>query len=243
MTNGLKRNVARLFGNDGKLFLMAMDHAQSGLMDGLGDIRGLLCDRAETAVDGFLINVGLAPKMAEGALLHKKLALRTSFGGSRLSSSFTNVHRNHVSPETALALGADAVVMMMVMGGADYASIQDAAADIDAFHQYGIPVIVEILADDFTKTQTYEIQANGARVAAELGADVVKAFYTENFAEVVASCPAPIILAGGPKGQSITDVARDAVRCGVKGFAFGRNLFQGEGARESIRVFSEILHG
>ena len=132
--------------------------------------------------------------------------------------------------------------MMMVLGGADYRSIQDAAEAIDGFHRLQIPVVVEILADDFTKTQTFDIQANGAREAAELGADVVKAFYTENFEAVVKSCPVPIVLAGGPKGADILDTAADAVRCGVKGFCFGRNLFQSEDAAERIEKLYQILH-
>ena len=123
---------------------------------------------------------GLAPAMGqEEKLLGRKLALRTSFGGTMMSAEFTNVHANHVSPETALALGADAVVMMLVMGGADYRSAQAMARDIDAYHRLQIPVIVEVLADDYGSTQTFDVQANGARVAAELGADVVKGFYTE----------------------------------------------------------------
>ena len=140
-------------------------------------------------------------------------------------------------------MGADAVVMMMVIGGADYAAVQDAARDIDAFHRLQIPVIVEILAADYEKTQTFEIQANGARIAAELGADVVKAFYTEKFDQVVANCPVPIILAGGPKGQDILDTARAALACGVKGFCFGRNLFQSEDRLARITALDTILRG
>lgn len=240
--NGLERNTAKLFSHDGKLFAMAMDLPQCGLVDGLEDPLAVIEARKDSKLDAFLTNVGIA-RLAEQQLLHKKLILRTSSGGTNLASAFTNVQKNHVSPETALAMGADAVVMMMVIGGADYASIQDAARDIDAYHRLSIPVVVEILADDFMQTQTFDIQANGARIAAELGADVVKAFYTENFEKVVRNCPVPIILAGGPKGANIADVARDAVRCGVKGFCFGRNLFQSEDAAERIETLDAILRG
>jgi len=152
-----------------------------------------------------------------------------------LSTEYTNVHANHVSPETALRLGADAVLMMFVMGGADYMSIQDAAADIDAYHSYGIPVIAEILCNDFSKTNTFEVQMNGARVAAELGADVVKAFYTENFSKVIECCPVPVILAGGPKESDIIDIAKSALKEGARGFAFGRNIFQSSNPAEIIK--------
>ncbi|MCQ2419780.1 MAG: hypothetical protein MJ118_01445 [Clostridia bacterium] len=240
--NGLKRNTEKLFSNGGKLFAMAMDLPMCGLVDGLKDPVSVIRARKDSKLDAFLVNVGVA-KTAEDELLHKKLLLRTSSGGTNLASEFTSIQKNHVSPEMALAMGADAVVMMMTIGGADYAAIQDAAAAIDGYHRLSIPVIVEILADDYGQTQTFDIQANGARVAAELGADVVKAFYTENFEEVVASCPVPIILAGGPKGSDIAEIAADAVRCGVKGFCFGRNLYQSEEAAQRIEILDKILRG
>ena len=239
--NGLLRSTARLFSHDGKLFIMAMDHAQTGLVDGLEDVKALMRSTADTALDGYLVNVEPARAMIEGALLQKKLLLRTSFGGTRLSGSFALSHRNHVSPETARSLGADAAVMMLTFGEHDAEGLQQAAADIDAFHRLGIPVVAEILAIDFTKTQSFETQANGARVAAELGADVVKAFYTEKFDAVVANCPVPVILAGGPKEKDIFDVAKAAVNDGVKGFAFGRNLFMAEDIEARISRLDEIL--
>lgn len=241
--NGLQRNTARLFQNGGKLFVLAMDHAQTGMMEGLTDVKATMRLRADTELDGFLVNVEPARAMIEPALIHKKLILRSSFGGTRLSSTFSSTHRNHVSPETALSLGADAVVMMITFGENDAEGIQQAAADIDAYHQYGIPVIAEILATDFSKTQTFDVQATGARVAAELGADVIKAFYTERFDEVVKNCPVPVILAGGPKERDICDVAKAAVIDGVSGFAFGRNLFLAENAPELIHRLNSILRG
>ncbi|MEI6386560.1 MAG: hypothetical protein WCQ50_07990 [Spirochaetota bacterium] len=224
--NGLKRNTAKLFGERNRLFIAAMDHAQGGMVQGLEDPHAFMERLAPSPIDGFILNVGLADRMAEVAFLRKKLILRTSFGGTQLADDFTNVHRNHVSPETALRLGADAVLMMFAVGGADHQSIQDAAAAIDAYHQLGIPVIAEIIASDFSKTINYDIQYNGARIAAELGADVVKAFYVDGFERVVSSCPAPLILAGGPKGLDILEVAARALSAGARGFAFGRNLFQ-----------------
>lgn len=239
----LKRQTAKLFSNKGRLLVLAMDHAQGGLMEGLENPLELARTFADSQLDGFLMNVGPALVMEEAPLLNKRLLLRAGFGGSMLAGEFSNVHRNHVSPQTALRLGADAVVMMMTIGGADYQSLQDAAAAVDAFHQLGIPVVAEILASDYRKTMTFDIQANGARIAAELGADVVKAFYTENFSKVVSSCPVPIILAGGPKDADITAVARQAVAEGVRGFAFGRNLFQSPEASRLIDQLDQILRG
>jgi len=239
--DGLKRNTARLFSNGGKLFILAMDHAQGGMVPGLEKPLELMKRVVSSPVDGFILNVGLAGHMAEEAFLTKKLILRSSFGGTGLASEFTNVHANHVSPETALHLGADAVLMMFAVGGPDFRSIQEAAADIDAFHSLEIPVIAEIIASDFDKTTNYDIQYNGARVAAELGADVVKAFWVEGFDRLVADCPAPVILAGGPKERDIADVARAALKAGAKGLAFGRNIFQSADPAATISSLAKLF--
>lgn len=239
---GLKRRTAALFSNKGKLLVLAMDHAQGGIIPGLEKPYDLAMRHADSPLDGYLMNVGIAPIMAREPLLHKKLLLRAGFGGSTMATEFSNVHVNHISPQTALQMGADAVVIMLTIGGADYKSLQDAAQAIDAYHQLQIPVIAEILASDYSKTASLEIQMNGARIAAELGADVIKAFYTESFDKVVAGCPVPVLLAGGPKDQDICTVAQKAVSDGVKGFAFGRNLFQNSHADELIRQLDEILN-
>ncbi|MCE5256414.1 MAG: hypothetical protein LLF89_06155 [Spirochaetaceae bacterium] len=224
--NGTKRNTAQLFDSKGHLFVLALDHAQGGVVPGLEKTGQLLDRLAGSALDGFILNIGLADAMATPRLLRKKLVLRSSFGGSQLATDYSTVHTNHVSPETALAVGADAVLMMAVVGGTDYRSLQDMAAAIDAYHRLSIPVIAEIIAADFTQTTSPDVQLHGARIAAELGADVIKAFWTDNFDKVIESCPAPVILAGGPKDKDIVLTAGQALKAGAKGFAFGRNIFQ-----------------
>jgi len=241
MRGGIARNTEGLFDDRGHLFLLALDHAQSGVMPGLEKSGDLMASLAGSALDGFILNVGMAPRMSEASLLRKKLVLRSSFGGSQLASEYAVAHANHVSPETALALGADAVLMMAVIGGTDYLGLQEVAADIDAYHQLSIPVIVEILAADFTRTSTFDIQYHGARIAAELGADVVKAFFVEGFDKVVSACPAPVILAGGPKDREISSVARQALAEGAKGFAFGRNIFQSEHPEAVVEKLGGLL--
>ena len=224
--NGLRRNIARLFGERDRLFVLAMDHAQGGLVPGLDNAAALMDALAASPIDGFILNVGFAGRMAEAPFLRKKLILRSSFGGTQIADQFGDVHANHVSPATARRLGADAVLMMFSVGGPDFRALQAAAADIDAFHAEEIPVIAEVIAHDFEKTTKPEVQLNGARVAAELGADVVKAFYIDGFDRLVAACPAPVILAGGPKDRDVVEVARSALAAGAKGLAFGRNIFQ-----------------
>ena len=44
------------------------------------------------------------------------------------------------------------------------------------------------------------------RIAAELGARVVKTYWCENFDKVTSGCPVPVVMAGGPKTNSDLEV-------------------------------------
>jgi len=156
--NGLIRNTASLFSNDGKLFVMAMDRGMVGVVPGLEDVAAKMYGTANSELDGYLVNLGPARRMADDQLVNKKLLLRTSFGGSAFCGDNPDGHFNFISPENVLALGADAVVMMMCIGEGDAANIQHAAAAIDEYHRFSIPVVVEILSMDFVNTATYDVQ-------------------------------------------------------------------------------------
>ena len=71
----------------------------------------------------------------------------------------------------------------------------------------------------------------------------MKVFYCEQFHRVVETCPVPVLLAGGPKNLDILEGAKEAIRSGAKGFAFGRNVFQNENPVEMIGQLSQLLEG
>ena len=109
--NGLIRNTASLFSNNGKLFVMAMDRGQAGVVPGLEDVAAKMYGTAHSELDGYLVNLGPARRMADDQLVNKKLLLRTSFGGSAFCGDNPDGHFNFISPENVLALGADAVLI------------------------------------------------------------------------------------------------------------------------------------
>ncbi len=84
-----------------------------------------------------------------------------------------------------------------------------------------------------------------ARVGAELGADVIKAYFTGSgsFRDVVRGCPVPILVAGGPKTESPLTLAEQAIREGAAGVAFGRNVFEHNTPRALIKRLIQIVHG
>ena len=239
---GLEKNVKRLFGNGGKLFVAAFDHPQIfGAMDGLKDVRKMVTSLSDTGLDGFILNPGIFPLLDEDVVFDKKMIMRGSLGGSRFSN-FSDCHRVFISPETVLRNGADAVLLMLVLGGdSDIESMTEISKAADRFHQYSIPVFIEVICADFSRTNDLEFVRDGSRIAAEIGADVVKAFYCNDFHEVVEGCPVPIILAGGPKEGDIVKTARNVIEAGVKGFAFGRNIFQNPEPAKLIGELNAVL--
>jgi len=242
---GLERNTTTLLNNRGRLFLAAFDHPQIyGAMRGLEKPLEAIRKILDTPIDGYILNAGLFGLVPADLVRSKKMVLRASLGGSIMGKSFPDVHAVTASPKQALNLGADAILIMLVLGGDhDKESMFEAATAVDRFHEYSIPVIMEVLAADFSKNNDPEFVGNGARIAAELGADLVKAFYCENFKAVVEGCPVPILLAGGPKDADILGVAESVLEDGAAGFAFGRNIFQNDDPGALIRGLDALLRG
>jgi fructose-bisphosphate aldolase/2-amino-3,7-dideoxy-D-threo-hept-6-ulosonate synthase len=91
--------------------------------------------------------------------------------------------------------------------------------------------------------------AHAARIGAELGADIIKTNYTgdpDTFKHVLESCPAPVIIAGGPKTetpQETLQMVYDSMRVGAAGLSIGRNVFQHKNQTVMVKALVAIVHG
>src|SRR6266536_5755977 len=83
------------------------------------------------------------------------------------------------------------------------------------------------------------------RIIAELGAQYVKTYYVdEGFETVTASCPVPIVMAGGkklPELEALT-MAYNAVQQGAAGVDMGRNIFQSDAPKAMISAVHAVVH-
>lgn len=82
------------------------------------------------------------------------------------------------------------------------------------------------------------------RIVAEMGANIIKTYYCDNFEEVVAACPVPIVVAGGkklPERDALT-LAYNSIQGGAKGLDMGRNIFQSEHSIEMALSIAKIVH-
>ena len=158
------------------------------------------------------------------------------------------------SPDDALAVGAGAITMFLIVGtgqGAEFSrNARLVAANIQAARRVGLPVIVEAVlwGARMEDKRDPELLAFGARVAAELGADAIKTAYTgdpESMRQVVAGCPVPVLVLGGVRSSSpqvVLDATRDALAAGAKGVVYGRNVWQADDPMVMCGLLRDVIH-
>ena len=115
----------------------------------------------------------------------------------------------------------------------------------------GLPVMVEALpcpADKIPDPMDADAMASASRIAFELGADIVKTYYTgspETFARVTGGCPAPVLIAGGARMDTLEaalGVVHGAMQAGGRGVVFGRNIWQDPDPARVMRALRAIIH-
>ena len=115
---------------------------------------------------------------------------------------------------------------------------------IDFGEEYGIPVVaVTAVGKEMARDARYLSLAS--RMAAELGAHMVKTYYCEkDFERVVETCPVPIVMAGGKKipEKDALEMTYNAIQAGAAGVDMGRNIFQSEDPVAMIQAVKAIVH-
>jgi putative autoinducer-2 (AI-2) aldolase len=170
------------------------------------------------------------------------IVLRVSGGTSILSE--LSQEGMTVAMEDAIRLNATAVTMSVFVGGeGERTTLLNLAKLIDEGQKYGLPVLaVTAVGKDMTRDSRYLGLA--CRIAAELGAQMVKTYFCEGFEEVVANTPVPIVIAGGKKvaEREAVQLACDAIQAGARGVDMGRNIFQSDCPVGMIRAVRAVVH-
>jgi putative autoinducer-2 (AI-2) aldolase len=151
------------------------------------------------------------------------------------------------SVQEIIRLNASAVSMSVFVGSKyEHQSLTNLARLVDECEDYGIPVMAVTAVGRELEKREARYLALCCRIAAELGARVVKTYYcAENFDKVVEGCPVPVVIAGGPKAGSELEVfefIRDGMLKGAIGVNLGRNIWQSEYPVATIRAIRAIIH-
>jgi putative autoinducer-2 (AI-2) aldolase len=171
------------------------------------------------------------------------IVLRASGGPSILKE--LSDEQVAVSMEDAARINACAVAVQVFVGGEhETQSVRNMTRLVDAGQRYGIPVLaVTAVGKELTRDARYLRLAT--RICAELGAHFVKTYYcAEDFDTVAASCPVPLVMAGGkklPELDALT-MAYRAVEEGAAGVDMGRNIFQSDQPEAMIRAVAAVVH-
>jgi putative autoinducer-2 (AI-2) aldolase len=146
-----------------------------------------------------------------------------------------------------IRLNASAVSMSVFIGSKyEHESLSNLAKLVDECEDYGIPVMAVTAVGRELEKREARYLALCCRVAAEIGARVVKTYYcAENFDKVVEGCPVPVVIAGGPKTETqreVFDFVYDGLQKGAIGVNLGRNIWQTENPLAAIRAIRAIIH-
>jgi len=150
-----------------------------------------------------------------------------------------------VDIEDAARLNVAALAVQVFIGGEhETQSVHNMTRLVDLGLRYGIPVMgVTAVGKELTRDARYMRLA--CRICAELGAQFVKTYYVEeDFDSVTASCPVPIVMAGGKKLPELAalTMAHRAVTEGAAGVDMGRNIFQSDNPVGMMRAVSAVVH-
>jgi fructose-bisphosphate aldolase/2-amino-3,7-dideoxy-D-threo-hept-6-ulosonate synthase len=248
MNPGKTRRLKRILQPDNRTVITPMDHGVTiGPVKGITNMQAIVDKLLKGKVDAILIHKGIAKRIDTG---NAGLIVHLS-GMSVLTPSATSKVQVCTVKE-AIRLGADAVSVHVNIGAQDEDKMLTTLGKVsDECDQYGMPLLAMMYprGPKIQDEHATEPVAHAARIGAELGADIIKTNYTgdiETFKTVVESCPAPVVIAGGPKcktTQEILQTAHDSVKAGAAGLSIGRNIFQHENPTLMVKALSAIVHG
>ncbi|MBT3377958.1 MAG: 3-hydroxy-5-phosphonooxypentane-2,4-dione thiolase [Lentisphaerae bacterium] len=239
---GVKDRLSRIFRPDtGKTVMLAFDHGFiMGPTSGLERIDLSIVPIAEYA-DCLMAARGII-RTCIPPNTQKPICLRADAGTSILTDLNNNVV---LDIEDAIRLNASAAAVMVAVGDSamEAKTIANLYKMVDAGTRYGIPIMgVTAVGKEMTRDSRYFGLAS--RMCAENGASIVKTYYCEGFEKVTASCPVPIVIAGGKKLPELEalELASNAINDGAAGVDMGRNVFQSDAPAAMIQAVAAVVH-
>lgn len=170
------------------------------------------------------------------------VVLRVS-GGTSILKELSNEGIT-TSMEEAIRLNVSGVALSVFVGGEhERESLLNLSKLVNEGERYGMPVLaVTAVGREMNRDARYLGLA--CRIAAELGAHIVKTYFCEGFEKVVEGCPVPVVMAGGKKipEKDALELTFNAIHAGAVGVDMGRNIFQSEAPIPMIKAVHSVVH-
>jgi 3-hydroxy-5-phosphonooxypentane-2,4-dione thiolase len=240
---GIRNRLSRIVSpQDGKAVMLAVDHGYFlGPTERLEDPKKTIKPLLKYA-DSLMLTRGVLRTCVDSKS-NIPIVLRVSGGTSILGEDLSK-ETITTSIEEAIRLNASCLALSIFIGSKyEHQTLGNLSKLVDEGEKYGIPVLaVTAVGKEMARDARY--LALSCRVAAELGAHLVKTYYCENFEKVVEGCPVPVIIAGGKKlpEKEALNLTFNAIRDGASGVDMGRNIWQSERSIEMIQAVRSIVH-
>jgi DhnA family fructose-bisphosphate aldolase class Ia len=241
VNTGTARRTARVFGADGRSLVVAFDHGIGGANHGGMAVPGRTLDELIGAgADAVLATVGLAHQFQE------KLARV----GLVINLDLCTGHEE-VAVREATLLGADMGKFIFTPWSKDVPdSLARTAHVVAVAHDYGFPLMIEPIPVSFEQTDAHTAENIGqaAKMACEVGADVVKMQYTgdpASFQQIMSTLYRPVVILGGPSrndDRGLLQMVRDTLDAGAVGITIGRNIWGHERPGHMVGAMAALIH-
>lgn len=240
---GMQNRLGRIFNPaSGRTVMLAIDHGYfQGPTTGLErvdlNIVPLLPYANALMLTRGMLRSTIPPAFGGGVVLRAS-------GGPSILKELSN-EQIAVDIEDCVRLNVAAMAVQVFVGG-EYESqtIHNLTRLVDAGNRHGI-VTLGVTAVGKAMTRDARYLRLACRICAELGAQVVKTYYVaEGFETVTASCPVPVVMAGGKKIAELDalKMAYNAISQGAAGVDMGRNIFQSEAPAAMIQAVGKVVH-
>lgn len=245
-------HLKKFFRDDGKTMILPIDHGTAIPVPGLEDPRALI-EALNPHVDGYVVNMGAGIAFAD-VLEGKGVCFRTDVYKPAVQGNRDLGSYMVYTADDALEIGANAVMNMLYTHHAEEDRIiAECASLISQGQALEMPVILEALPYGIGRGDDYTLEniRFTVRMAAELGADVVKtAFPTgasaDEFRSVIDESYVPVVVLGGAAmgdDSALLGMVQKAMDAGAAGVAIGRNVWQHQNPAEIAKQISGIIHG
>ncbi len=241
---GMANRLAQLIQPDGRCLFLPVDHGYfqgptRKLEEPWQTIEPLL-----PYADAVFITRGVLRACVDPAKA-KPIILRVSGGTSMVGKDLANEGIT-TSMEEAIRLNV-AAVGLSIFVGTDYEkeSLLNLSKLVDEGQRYGIPVMAVTAVGKELEKRDARYLAMCCRIAAELGAKVVKTYWCQGFEAVVRGCPVPVVMAGGPQVDTELEVfqfVHDGIQKGAIGVNLGRNIWQNDFPVAMIKAIRAVVH-
>lgn len=241
---GMRDRLAQLIQPDGHCFFLPIDHGYfqgpTRRLEKPGEtVRPLL-----PYADALFVTRGVLRACIDPANT-KPIILRVSGGTSMVGKDLAHEGVT-TSIEDIIRLNA-AAVGVSIFVGSDYEheTLMNLANLVNACENYGIPVMAVTAVGKELEKRDARYLALCCRIAAELGARVVKTYWCKDFEKVVEGCPVPVVMAGGPRcdtEREVFDFVYDGMQRGAIGINLGRNVWQNDHPVAMAQALRAIVH-